>query len=166
MRHLCHFLVVALPLAGCSRDSASSGSAASSPASPDAAAAATAAASPTAPSAAAHGACTLPGSWTGVYPPGPYPFSGQPVGVTFAADGTGNTESARANDKIAWRVDGATFTLHGITESGGRYACRKDQEGKYGISFSPDCASVTFKMTDEPCKGREYAMNGNTFKRK
>ena len=106
------------------------------------------------------------GTWSGVYPPGPYPFSGKPVSVTFAADGTGTTASERAHDGITWKLDGGSFTLAGTTETGGRFVCHRGQAGTYRATFSADCASVTFKVTDEPCKGRAYAIDGNTFTKK
>src|SRR5580700_8661459 len=97
-------LALAAPfvLAACGKDAGSTSS--STGAAPAPASAPTARATATAP--ASGGACSFAGTWTGNYPPGPYPFSGHPLDVTFNADGSGKTHSERADDEIAWKVDG------------------------------------------------------------
>lgn len=112
-------------------------------------------------------ACTLLGAWTGNYPPGPFPFSGTPLDFTLNADGTGLTHSARADQDLAWKTEGSTFSLHGIkAQKGGRFSCAQDQIGQYSWSFSADCNTLTFKLAKDPCKGRTLTMDGLVVKRK
>jgi hypothetical protein len=175
-------LLAAVLLAACgSKDASSTSSGAAPTATATAAARATATAAP-APTAAAPaptsapaapapgkgGACSLAGGWTGTYPPGPYPFSGTPIEFTFNADGTGMTHSARADQEIAWTLSGTDFTIHGTHGShGGRFSCRNEDIGKWSATFSPDCNSLTFKLVQDPCKGRaKQVENPVTMKRK
>lgn len=168
-------IVVITPwiLAACGNDSASSstGAATAAKTAPPPATA-TAAPKPTpAPAATtaapAAGACNFSGTWTGNYPPGPYPFSGTPFEFTFNADGTGLTHSQRADQEFAWKVEGGVFNIHGIkVEKGGRFSCSKDEVGKWSYTFTPDCGSVTFKLKEDPCKGRAKTMDGASMKRK
>jgi|HubBroStandDraft_4_1064222.scaffolds.fasta_scaffold344224_2 hypothetical protein len=170
-------LALAAPfvLAACGKDAGSTSSstgAAPAPASaPTARATATATApapaATAAPAPASGGACSFAGTWTGNYPPGPYPFSGHPLDVTFNADGSGKTHSERADDEIAWKVDGGAFSLHRTkVDKGGRFTCRNEEVGKYAFSFTPDCSGLTFKLQQDPCKGRSKAMDGLAVKRK
>jgi hypothetical protein len=121
-----------------------------------------------APAPGKGGTCSLVGGWTGTYPPGPYPFSGTPIEFTFAADGTGATHSARADQDIAWTLSGSDFTIHGTHGShGGRFSCKNEDIGKWSASFTPDCNSLTFKLVQDPCKGRaKQVENPVTMKRK
>jgi hypothetical protein len=120
-----------------------------------------------APAKAAGGACSLVGSWTGVYPPGPYPFSGHPLEMTFNADGTGSTASERATAELAWKGDGSTATFHGTKPgNGGRYSCRVEEEAKITTEFSADCGAMTAHLVSDPCKGRALTINGISLKRK
>jgi len=119
------------------------------------------------PAKAAAGACSLVGSWTGVYPPGPYPFSGHPLEMTFNADGTGSTASDRATAELAWKGDGNAVTFHGTKPgNGGRYSCRVEDEAKITTEFSADCATMTAHLVSDPCKGRALTINGISLKRK
>jgi hypothetical protein len=119
------------------------------------------------PAKATGGACSLVGSWTGVYPPGPYPFSGHPLEMTFNADGTGSTASERATAELAWKGDGATATFHGTKPgNGGRYSCRVEEEARITTEFSADCATMTAHLVSDPCKGRALTINGISLKRK
>jgi hypothetical protein len=129
---------------------------------------AAATATPTqAPAKAAAGACSLVGSWTGVYPPGPYPFSGHPLAMTFNADGTGSTASDRATSELAWKTDGNAVTFHGTKPgNGGRYSCRVEEEAKITPEFSADCSTMTAHLVSDPCKGRALTINGIALKRK
>jgi hypothetical protein len=127
--------------------------------------------SPTQTAAAAPpagGACALAGDWSGTYPPGPYPFSGTPLEFIIRGDGTGTTRSARADSEFAWKAEGGTFSIHGTsTTRGGRFTCTKDQVGKWGYSFSPDCNTLTMKLQQDPCKGRAKQVEGGlSVKRK
>ena len=159
--------------AACGKEDASSSSSGSTPAATATAAhpTATTAAAPPATATAAPakgGACSFTGGWSGTYPPGPYPFSGTPFELTFNADGTGITKSQRADQEFAWKQEaGGVFTIHGIkVERGGRFTCSKDEVGRYGYTFTPDCSSVSFKLTQDGCKGRSKTMDGISIKRK
>lgn len=115
------------------------------------------------------GACALPGDWTGTYPPGPYPFSGQPISIRFDAGGTGETDSARAHaNTFSWKVEGKELTFHGAdaTPKGGRYSCKPTEQGKYNLTFAADCSTVSLALVSDPCHGRATTMNGMTVKRK
>ncbi|MEP7121997.1 MAG: hypothetical protein ABJE95_13845 [Byssovorax sp.] len=121
----------------------------------------------TAPAKATGGACSLVGSWTGVYPPGPYPFSGRPLEVTLNADGTGSTASERATAELAWKADGSTLTFHGTKPgNGGRYSCKVEEEAKMTTELSADCSTLTVHLVSDPCKGRALTLNGISLKRK
>jgi hypothetical protein len=157
-------------LAACGKDGgpSSTGTAAAT------AVATTAAPRPTAAAPAATtaapakgGTCAFTGGWTGTYPPGPYPFSGTAFEFTFNGDGSGMTHSQRADQEFAWKVEGGAFAIHGVkVERGGRFACSKDEVGKYSYTFTPDCGTVTFKLTQDACKGRSKTMDGAAMKRK
>ena len=128
----------------------------------------------TAPSATAEtpgGKCSLVGTWAGMYPPGPYPFSNTPVELAFNADGSGASKSARtgtAGIEYEWALEGEHFSFHGVkpVSPGDRYTCMKEQVGKYTLTFAPDCSSLTAKVESDPCKGRAMQMNGTTIKKK
>jgi hypothetical protein len=163
-------------LAACGKDEASTSPSATATAAPaptpapaaSVAPAATASATAAATAApAAGGACSFAGEWTGTYPPGPYPFSGTPFEFSFKADGTGITKSMRADSEFAWKVEGGTFSIHGTKiNKGGRFSCSKEEVGKWGFAFTPDCSGVTFKIQQDPCKGRAKTMDGASMKRK
>lgn len=160
-----------LTLAACGKEDASSSTgaapASATAAAPKPTAAATAAPKPTATAAPAPAACTFPGTWTGTYPPGPYPFSGQPFDFTLRADGSALTHSARADQEFAWKVEGGALTLHSVkVEHGGRFACSKDDVGKYKYRFTPDCSGFTLELAQDPCKGRSKTLDGASLKRK
>ena len=128
---------------------------------------ATTPAATTTPAKAPAGACSLVGSWTGVYPPGPYPFSGHPLDMTFNADGTGSTASERATAELAWKTDSGAVTFHGMKPgNGGRYSCRVEDEAKITTEFSADCSTMTAHLVSDPCKGRALTINGISLKRK
>src|SRR5438477_11816276 len=133
MRSLLALTIVA-SLVACSKGSgdgpASTSTTTAAPAKTTAATTTASAATTAAPSG---GACSIVGAWTGKYPPGPYPFSNTPFDLVFKADGTGTTDSQRAHDvELAWKMDGATLAFHGTKgETGGRYACPRDQDGRY-----------------------------------
>jgi len=133
--------------------------------------AAASAAPPSAASSGGGGKCSLVGTWAGTYPPGPFPFSGTGIELFLKDDGTGGSKSARANDpaqEYAWKLDGDKFSLKGTMDrpGGGRYSCAKGQEGKYIVTFSPDCASITLKLVSDECKGRGRGIDGLTAKKK
>ena len=161
-----------LLLAACGKDASSSTSSGAAPAATTAAvtaaAPATAAPTPTATAAPAKGgACSFAGTWTGTYPPGPYPFSGTPIDITFNADGTGVTHSARADQEIVWKVVGGEFTLHGVKGAHGRFTCGNEDVARWAPTWSADCNSLSFKLVQDPCKGRaKQVENGITMKRK
>jgi hypothetical protein len=166
-------LLAATLLTACGNKGDASSSTGSASAAATATAAAPASAASAAPRAtasaapAAGGACGFKGSWTGTYPPGPYPFSGQPFEFTFNGDGTGVTHSARADQEFAWKTEGNVFSIHGAkVERGGRFTCSKEEVGKYGYQFTPDCNGVTFKLAQDACKGRTKVMDGTSMKRK
>jgi hypothetical protein len=118
------------------------------------------------PARPAGGACSVVGSWTGVYPPGPYPFSGHPLDMTFNADGTGSTASERANSDIAWKPDAGGMAFHGTKPGAGRYSCQVNEEAKITTEFSADCVTMTVHLVADPCKGRAQTLNGMSLKRK
>jgi hypothetical protein len=126
------------------------------------------AASPTAAAPASPaGACSMVGTWNGVYPPGPYPFSGKPITFTFNADGTGFSDSERAHSDVAWKADGRTLTFHGTKPgAGGRYSCRVEDEAKVAVAYGADCKTATVTLVSDPCEGRAHTLNGMTFTRK
>lgn len=163
-------LLVACGNKGSSSSSESPSAALTASAAPTAVArpTATAAAPVTATAApAAGGTCAFTGGWTGTYPPGPYPFSGTPFEFTFNADGSGKTHSQRADEEFAWKAEAGTFSIHGVkVAKGGRFTCRLEDVGKYGFSFTPDCSTVTLKLTEDHCKGRATTTDGISLKRK
>ena len=171
LAHLGTAVAASLALAACGKDAGSSSSSGAAPsaatsAKPAATAAATATVTATA-APAKGGACAFTGVWTGNYPPGPYPFSGTPFEFTFNADGSGVTKSQRADQEFAWKVEGSTFSFHGVkVEKGGRFTCSKEEVGKYTFTFTPDCSSVTLKLVQDPCKGRAKMADGASMKRK
>jgi hypothetical protein len=173
-------LSVSLSLLGCSSDSGGASSASASSkksgappaASPSPTPSPTPSATPSASpsSAPATGACKVEGTWTGTYPPGPFPFSGTPVDVTFGANGTGKTESQRiaiaGAVEFAWKLDGQHLSFKNESETHNRFSCPKDQEGKYTLTFTPDCSSFTAKIEADPCQGRAKTMDGISLKKK
>ena len=87
--------------------------------------------------------------------------------MTFNADGTGVSESERANSEYVWKMEGATLTFHGTKPGvGGRYSCRPEDVARVGLQFDAACGSVTVKLESDPCKGRALTENGMTLKRK
>ena len=165
--------LVVLLAAACGNKDAPSPAPSSAATAPPATAAQTAAAPHTAAAPAssgapaAGGACKLDGSWVGTYPPGPYPFSGTRLEFTFNADGTGLTDSARAKTEFAWKTEGASLSFHGVKDvRPGRFTCAKNEVGKYAFTFTPDCGTVTFKLQQDPCKGRALTADGISLKRK
>ena len=110
--------------------------------------------------------CSIVGDWNGVYPPGPYPFSGTPISFSFRADGTGLSASSRANSPIAWKMDGANLAFHGTQPPTTPYACRVEDEGKYSLGFAADCSTVRFGLVADPCQGRATQANGMSLTRK
>jgi hypothetical protein len=125
-------------------------------------------ASTTAPAEAlsAAGACAVVGEWAGTYPPGPYPFSGKPINFSFRADGTGESKSERADSPIVWHMDGANLSFHGTSSGTTRYSCKKEDEGKYSLTFTADCSKVTFGLISDACEGRSKTANGMSLSRK
>lgn len=115
---------------------------------------------------AAAPACSITGEWSGTYPPGPYPFSGKPINFSFRADGTGESKSERADSPIVWHMDGANLSMHGTQSGTTPYSCKKEDEGKYTLTFSGDCAKVTFGLVSDPCMGRSKTANGMSLNRK
>jgi hypothetical protein len=129
--------------------------------------AAIAASHPSAPAPAMAGACSIVGDWSGVYPPSSYAFSGTPIEISLAADGTGSTKSVRAETKIAWHMDGPALAFHGTaTTATSGYVCHKEDEGRLSLTYSADCSSVTLGLLADPCVGRGKAANGVLLKRK
>lgn len=160
-------LITFVAFAACKKDEppSSTGTPPGSTASPQKTAAPPATSAASAP--AKPGACTFTGTWTGNYPPGPYPFSGTQFEFTFNADGTGVTKSQRADQEFAWKTEGNVFAIHGVkVEQGGRYTCSKEQVGKWSYTFTPDCNTVTFKVVEDPCVGRAKQADGASMKRK
>jgi hypothetical protein len=159
IRHASVFaLATALGLLTCSCSKDSSGGGAAVPDVPG-----------KAPQTTGGGACAMPGEWGGTYPPGPYPFSGQPISLRFDANGTGESDSARAHaNSFAWKVEGKELTFHGTDAAakGGRFTCKPGELGKYALTFSADCATVSLALTSDPCHGRAITMNGMSIKRK
>lgn len=123
---------------------------------------------PRAPSEAlaAAAACSIVGDWSGTYPPGPYPFSGKPIAMSFRADGSGETKSARGDSPFVWHMDGAALSFHGTSSGTTPYSCKKEDEGKYSLTFSAGCATVTFGLIADSCGGRSKTANGVSLTRK
>ena len=111
------------------------------------------------------GPCSIVGDWNGVYPPGPYPFSGTPLTFSFRADGTGESKSSRANSPVAWHMDGANLSFHGTTPPTTRFSCKVEDEGKYSLTFSADCSTVKFGLVSDPCAGRAATANNMSLTR-
>jgi hypothetical protein len=122
-------------------------------------------ASAPAPAASAAAACSIVGDWVGTYPPGPYPFSGTEIRFSFRADGTGQSKSARADSPIAWHMDGAALSFHGTESGTARFSCRKEDEGKYSLTYAGDCGKVTFGLVSDPCAGRAKTADGMALNR-
>jgi hypothetical protein len=111
-------------------------------------------------------ACSIVGDWNGVYPPGPYPFSGTPITMSFRADNTGETKSSRATSPIVWRMDGANLSMHGTQSGTTPYSCKREDEGKYSLTFSADCSTVKLGLVSDPCVGRGTTANNMSLTRK
>lgn len=114
---------------------------------------------------ATAGTCSIVGDWNGVYPPGPYPFSGSPIAFSFKADGTGQSNSSRANSPIVWRMDGANLAMHGTTSGTTPYSCKREDEGKYSLTYTADCNTVKLGLVSDPCTGRGTTANGMSLAR-
>ncbi len=110
-------------------------------------------------------ACSIVGDWNGVYPPGPYPFSGSPINFSFRADGTGESKSSRANSPVVWHMDGANLSMHGTVNGTTPYSCKIADEGKYSLTFAADCSTVKFGLVSDPCVGRGTTANGMSLNR-
>jgi hypothetical protein len=164
-----------LTLAACDKGGGA-GASPSASASASAAAAATsaAAAKPSAAAAAPAstvgviGKCSVVGTWEGKYPPGPYPFSNTPITLTWNADGTGQSKSARADTELSWKVSGETFSFTGVKDdtNPGRFTCKKGDESTSKIEFSADCNTMTFHVQSDKCAPRKQQLDGQSAHRK
>ncbi|MEO7328193.1 MAG: hypothetical protein ABI193_06425, partial [Minicystis sp.] len=122
---------------------------------------------PTGPvNTASPSGCTLVGAWAGNYPPGPYPFSGRPLTLTFNADGSASRDSEHTKSEFVWTMEGPAVSFHGKkTEGGGRTSCTPEDIAKANVEFAPDCSGFTVKMISDPCKTRSQVLNGITVKK-
>jgi hypothetical protein len=163
-------LCLLFPLAACKgeRSAGTASWVAPAPPVPSTAAAVAPTPLPAAPAAPATGTtCSIVGDWSGVYPPSSYAFSGTPIEIHLAADGTGSTKSVRAETKIAWHMDGPALAFHGVeTTAKSGYICHKEDEGRFSLTYSADCSSVILGLLADPCVGRGKAANGAVLTRK
>jgi hypothetical protein len=55
-------------------------------------------------------------------------------------------------------VSGNVVKLKDTSSTPSYVACPGNQEGTYTVTYSPDCKTVTFAKSGEPCPGREVAV--------
>ena len=104
------------------------------------------------------GSCAIVGSWKGTVPAGP--FAGQTNLWEIKTGGTTRGTIGSTTIDGTWKLAGTTLTVTDTSSTPPTVACPAAQEGSYGVTFTPDCKTMTLKVIADPCDGRKLPLDG------